>query len=203
MALMNYGMDSVHDSQLHLMPSLPCHFDLYLISTQELNLYHNFLWLLYLFFFLENQCFLRILLCNSRQKGESIILFRNILHTVCFLGFYTKAINLMLFSSPTHRVLFFGVSASTWHIMHSWLWLARLTTALDKVQMDAETIFRQVHHRKNQWFKDQVGSTEVLRHWEYIAVMPLGWGLFLLLFFLLFERPMKYLNKEDNNKIKK
>lgn len=64
--------------------------------------------------------------------------------------------------------------------------------------MDLETIFRQVHHRKNQWFKDQVGSTEVLRHWEYIAVMQLGWvGFLLLLFFLFFERPMKCLNKKE------
>lgn len=53
------------------MPSLSCLLDLYLIGTQELNLYHNFLWLLYFFFpLLEKQGFLRILLCNSREKGS-------------------------------------------------------------------------------------------------------------------------------------
>lgn len=62
--------------------------------------------------------------------------------------------------------------------------------------MDVETVFMQVHYRENQWFRDQVGSAEVLRYWEYIAVMPL-WGGGWLLFFLLIERPMKCLNKKE------
>lgn len=71
--------------------------------------------------------------------------------------------------------------------MHSWLWLAKLTTALDMVQMDIESIFGQVHHRKDQWFKDQIGSREVLRLQEYTAVIQLD----------IFERTIKYMNKKE------
>lgn len=36
------------------------------------------------------------------------------------------------------------------------------------IQMGTENICEQIHHRKNQWVKDQIDSIDVLRQ-EYIA----------------------------------